>query len=128
MDDRRILVDTSVIIDHFRKKDKNKSALYKIPSGYKRFISVITVFELNIGTTSQESQRYWQDMINYFEVIDLNLEVVNTAADIFKNLRSQNKLIDFKDLIIAATAIFHNLPLSTLNKKHFERVDTLKFL
>ena len=34
-------------------------------------------------------------------------------------------LIDLADLFIAATALTSNLPFSTLNKKHFERIEGL---
>ena len=34
-------------------------------------------------------------------------------------------LIELRDLFIAASALAHDLPLATLNIKHFERVDGL---
>ena len=32
------------------------------------------------------------------------------------------------DLFIAATAITHNLPIATLNRRHFERIDSLNIM
>ena len=39
MEDRRILVDTSVVIDHFRKKNKQKSLLYELSKVNTLFLS-----------------------------------------------------------------------------------------
>jgi rRNA-processing protein FCF1 len=41
-----LLIDTSIIIDHLRKKNKKNSQLYHIVGIYTLFISTITVFEL----------------------------------------------------------------------------------
>jgi tRNA(fMet)-specific endonuclease VapC len=43
-------------------------------------------------------------------------------------LRNQNKIIETKDLFIAATALSHDLPLMTLNVKHFERIEAMKIV
>lgn len=37
-------------------------------------------------------------------------------------------MIEFRDIFIAATAIANNLPLLTLNEKHFSRVDNLSLV
>lgn len=37
-------------------------------------------------------------------------------------------MIDSKDLFIAATAIAHSLPVATINKKHFERIESLEII
>jgi predicted nucleic acid-binding protein len=47
------------------------------------------------------------------------------AVKIYKDLKVQNKLIALPDLLIAATALAHDLSLATLNVKHFERVEKL---
>jgi predicted nucleic acid-binding protein len=47
------------------------------------------------------------------------------AIQIYQRLKSAGNLIDLPDLFIAATAIAHELPLATLNTKHFERITEL---
>lgn len=47
------------------------------------------------------------------------------AIQIYQRLKSTGNLIDLPDLFIAATAIAHELPLATLNTKHFERITEL---
>ena len=49
-------------------------------------------------------------------------------SKIAKKLKSDNRIIEFSDIFIAATAIANNMPLSTLNVKHFERIDDLELV
>ena len=49
MDKEIICVDTSVFIDYFRKKTKDKTFLVKLSDKYDFAISVITKLEISIG-------------------------------------------------------------------------------
>ena len=50
MENSRVLIDTSVIIDYIRKKHKEKSALYNyFEKDYQIYISTITTFEIYNG-------------------------------------------------------------------------------
>ncbi len=46
MDRRKIIIDTTVLIDHLRKSDKKKSLLYRIIEKHDLFISTISIFKL----------------------------------------------------------------------------------
>ncbi len=48
------------------------------------------------------------------------------AKRIYTSLKLQNQLIALPDIFIASTAIAHDLPFYTLNRKHFERIEALK--
>ena len=56
----------------------------------------------------------------------LNESVAIKAAQLYHRLKRENKLIDFRDIFIAATCIANNLPLATLNQKHFQRIEDLE--
>ncbi len=58
----------------------------------------------------------------------MKTNVADIASDIAKKLKTVNKIIEFRDIFIAATAIANNMPLSTLNVKHFKRIDDLELL
>lgn len=53
---------------------------------------------------------------------------VDTAISLNNTLKKKRKQIDLADLFIAATAVAYSLPLATLNKKHFDRIDTLQLI
>ncbi len=58
-------------------------------------------------------------------VLPFSNEIALKAAEIYHNLKGRNKLIEFRDIFIAATCIVNELPIVTLNKKHFQRIDGL---
>jgi tRNA(fMet)-specific endonuclease VapC len=61
-------------------------------------------------------------------VLPFNKAVAKVGVDINRELKRKRKLIAIPDLFIAATAIANNLPLATLNRKHFDRIDNLTII
>jgi predicted nucleic acid-binding protein len=55
-------------------------------------------------------------------------QITLEAARIFQHLRKNGKMIEFRDIFIAATAIVNNLPLITLNVKDFSRISGLALI
>ncbi len=127
MEDRRILIDTSVVIDHFRKKNKQKSLLYELSKENTLFLSAISKFEFLVGTKLSQIHQT-EKIIEGFYILSFNSNVADVASDIAKKLKTNNKIIEFRDIFIAATAIANNMQLSTLNVKHFKRIDDLELL
>ncbi len=126
MAEKMIMVDTSVLIDFYRRTDKNKSIwLSLVKENYYFAISAITKYEIYSGAT-QSQLKFWDDVLQLVEVFPFDEAAVNTAVGINTLLKRKSKQIDLADLFIAATAITNKLPFSTLNLKHFERIDSLK--
>ncbi len=126
MESRLICLDTSVFIDYFRKKNKERTLLFQLADQRKTFLTTsITKFEVLRGATKAQ-QFFWETIFGRIEVLPFDDESANIAADIFQKLKSQNKLIGIPDLLIASVAIQHQLPLATLNTREFEKVNDLK--
>jgi predicted nucleic acid-binding protein len=125
MERERILIDTSILIDHLRKTQKEKTLFYRLSSQYEYVISAITEFEFSVGSTPK-NRDFTQQLLAVLPVLPFDSASVKTATGIYRHLKSTNKLISLADLFIAATAITHDLQLLTLNRKHFERVESLK--
>ena len=128
MENERILVDTSIIIDFWRKKNKQKSLLWKLRENHLISISSITEFELLIGANNEEQVQDIYKITKHFKVISFDSEIAYLSAEIYKNLKKKNLLIDFNDIFISATALKIKLPIATLNIKHFKRIKKLKFV
>ncbi len=121
-----ILLDTSILIDFYRKSNKENSHLVKLNSTYDIiFASQITFFEIYIGS-NQQQKNFWDNVFNQITVLDFDFKATSSAVQIYKQLKAQNKLIETADIFIAATAIANNLSLATLNTKHFNRIENLK--
>ncbi len=56
------------------------------------------------------------------EIIPFTNEIAQLAVDIYKDLKLNNQLIEFRNIFIGATALEARLPMATLNKEHFERI------
>lgn len=120
-----VLIDTSVLIDHFRKKDKSKTYLFNLSNEFSAFkISVITEFEIYSGATSDQLV-YWDELLKQIDITPLDSLTIQSAIDINAQLKKDRKQIAIADLFIAATAVHNNLPVATLNVKHFNRIEDL---
>lgn len=120
-----MIVDTSVIIQHIRTKDKFSTVFYRYIKQSNIFISSVTSYELYIGATTIEKEDSVDPLLQGIEVLPFTDLIAVKAAEIFLQLKAKNQLIEFRDIFIAATCITHNLPIATLNKKHFERIEGL---
>ncbi len=120
-----MIVDTSVIIQHIRTKDKFSTVFYQYIKQSNISISSVTSYELYIGATTIEKEDSVDTLLQGIEVLPFTDLIAVKAAEIFLQLKAKNQLIEFRDIFIAATCITHNLPIVTLNKKHFERIEGL---
>lgn len=123
----RILIDTSILIDFYRKKNVENTYFYRLAGKFDFCISIITEFEFLIGF-SDEKLNFAKEIIKNMDIIDINKVISEEARRIYINLKKINKLIPFSDLFIAATAVNSNIPLVTLNKKHFEFIEGIELL
>jgi tRNA(fMet)-specific endonuclease VapC len=128
MANKIILVDTSILIDYYRKSDKaNAVWVALIDQGYEFVVSAITKYELYSGATPSQIE-FWNSILSIIPVIPFDENCVDAAVVINVALKRKRKQIDLADLFIAATALNQNLAIATLNKKHFERIDGLTVL
>lgn len=128
MADQKLMIDTSILIDYFRKTDKTNSKLIAHFKQYDQlFISTVTEFEVYNGATESHKQ-FWDNMLTRLTVLDFDRKAAREAAEIVSQLKTKRKTIDKPDLFIAATAVVNGLTLDTLNVKHFILIDSLNLL
>lgn len=95
--------------------------------GYSFNVSSITEYEIYKGATHEQFD-FWNIFLREIKVLPFDKAASQIAADIYKELKRKRNLIDTADLFIASTAVANNLPIATLNRKHFERIDGLKVI
>lgn len=128
MADQIIMVDTSILIDYFRKKDKSKTRLFALSEKFENLcISSITEFEIYTAAKVEQID-FWKTMLANFIVFPFDSDAALAAVEIKNNLKKLRKTIDTADLFIAAIAVSHDLVFDTLNQKHFENIEDLKLL
>ena len=128
MEHTAILIDTSIVIDFIRKKEKDKTWFWVLMSDYECFISVISIFELYNGATDNSKKESIDKIIKWLKVIPLDFACSVKASDIYLFLKKANRLIEFRDIFIAATSIISRIPIATLNSKHFEHIPEIKLI
>ncbi|HLE49792.1 MAG TPA: PIN domain-containing protein [Patescibacteria group bacterium] len=123
----KLLLDTSVIIDFQRAKQKQNTWLYQLANqGLELYISVITQTELYAGSGIWEDKKKKKEL----EIVLSNLTVLSLNSEISQmsgKVRHESG-IKITDAIIAATAITNNLSLATFDKKDFPKVKKLKLV
>ena len=120
-----VMLDTSVLIEHFRAKNKKNTLYTEIIGEYEiRSLSVIAKMEVLYGVRS-ELVEYWAAVFATMMVIPFTDNTVAKAHEIVLELQRKNLLLEIGDVMIAATAIVEGVPLATLNRKHFERIEGL---
>jgi predicted nucleic acid-binding protein len=129
MEKEIVLLDTSLLIEYFRKTDKSNSFLYALSeSGHYKFaVSSITKFEIYVGS-NQQQQKFWDTFFGSLRILPFDGTTAIIAADLNTELKNKRKQIAMPDLFIAATAIQANLKMATQNKKHFERITALELI
>jgi predicted nucleic acid-binding protein len=123
MADKKLMVDSTILIDYFRKTDKANTKLISHFQNYDHlYISSVTEFEVVNGATPTNLQ-FWNGMLARFTILNFDSKAARQAADIVARLKTKRKTIDKPDLFIAATALVHELTLDTLNVKHFIHIE-----
>ena len=128
---RKIFVDSNYIIDYLRGKDYTKPLIEKVKSKQiEAHISAATLFELYVGALlSNNSEKKFEDiesLLAWFQVVDINKEIMRITAKIHVTLRKKGSMIELQDIFIAASSIAMGMPLLTNNRKHFERINDLE--
>lgn len=119
------LIDTSVFIEALRGNKKMQRALCGMNGFYYPMVVRKELWKKRNLSVAEEKEieKYLSKGKAVF--IDTSiLEGVRVLAPLFR----KKQIADSNDIIIAATAMVKNLPLITLNKKHFSFIKGLKLV
>jgi tRNA(fMet)-specific endonuclease VapC len=125
----RYLLDSDWIINFLAgKKDAEEKMKRFDPE--EIVISLVTVAEVyesafHYANPEAHLQRF-RAFLDNFELLNLNVPIVEKFAEIRADLRRRGEIISDFDIVIAATALHHDLMLLTYNARHFKRIPNLK--
>ena len=122
-----LLIDTDILIDAGRGIEKAIDFLDKQNKKYKLTISIITEMELIVGCRNKKELKELENFLENFQVIPLNPEVSQLAAELLKEYRLKSGLL-IADALIAATAIYFNYYFATKNQKHFKPIRLISLI
>lgn len=123
------LLDTDIIIYSLKADEIVKQNL-RLHINDPIKISAATLMELYYG--AYKSQKVESNLAkvktieSVLEIIPINQELTEIFGLLKSNLEKAGNPLDDFDLILASTALSHNLILVTNNEKHFKRIEGLK--
>jgi tRNA(fMet)-specific endonuclease VapC len=122
------LVDSDWIADWLQgRPDAVRLLNTLIPDGIA--ISLVTYGEIYegiyYGRDPNATERVFRNLLRGVTVLPLNRSTMRRFARLRGQLRAAGQLIGDPDLLIAATALEHNLVLVTRNRRDFQRVPNL---
>jgi tRNA(fMet)-specific endonuclease VapC len=107
------LLDTGTVIDNMEKDDY-----------FPAFISTITLIEVLRGVDDKKRPSAKQLLEEIFSVLNLDNSIIETYCHVYRILKEKGNMLPDADLLIAATAIAHDLTLETKDT-HFQRLKTV---
>jgi tRNA(fMet)-specific endonuclease VapC len=122
------LIDSDWVADYLKGRTPAVHLLDSLfPAGLS--ISIITFGEIYegiyYGSNPRDNEAVFRRFLRGVSVLGINRSVARRFARIRGTLRQQGQLIPQPDILIAATAIHHDLTLVTRNIRDFERVPDL---
>ena len=124
----RYPVDTDWVADYLKGKPPAVERL-TILAADGLAISIITFAEIYegiyYGQNRPQHEAIFRRFLHGVEVIGINHSFARRFALIRGQLRQRGELISQADLLIAATALEHNLTLVTRNRRDFDRIPGL---
>lgn len=129
MEPRRVLVDTSLFIEHIRSRNKTATSLARIhEQRHWLTTSSIVVAELSYGARTAVMRTEIERVLRPVEIRPFTARMAFRMSIEIERLKLRNQIIGFRDLAIAAAALAEGLSLATLNREEFDRVDGLEFI
>ena len=123
------LVDTDWVIDHFNGVQAVTRRLQALRT-QGLALSIISVAELWEGVHFSKDPTRSEAMLTEFlsgvVILGIDEEICRRFGQLRGSLRSAGKLVGDFDLLVAASALRHDLTLLTNNRRHFERVEGLR--
>lgn len=128
-----VLLDTDFVVDLMKGHAGAARLMQSMVEGYEpAAVSSITVMQLHHGIG--RSRRPEAEALRVEKALrgaatyTVTHDVAIKAGRLEAKLHSTGTPIGIADVIIAATALHHDEPLVTRNKRHFRRVDGLHVL
>jgi predicted nucleic acid-binding protein len=123
----KIILDTSLIIDHLRGKSPNFKELERkrITGEFVVLLPNVVVVELFAGTEAarKKTRQILEQLIAGIEVVGLTRNSSQRAGDL---IRKYKQIPDPFDFLIVAIAIEKKAQIATHNQKRFREIKEVK--
>jgi tRNA(fMet)-specific endonuclease VapC len=112
-----------------REKRVQQRARDYLKSHAQISLSLITRYEILRGLKAKNASKQlhtFQQFCASCQVLGISEEIIDRASDIYADLHRRGTLVGDADILIAATALAHDLVLATNNTAHFARIAAIQ--
>jgi predicted nucleic acid-binding protein len=120
-----ILCDTNILIEVYRKNVNIISLVSSILRNSAIVISDVTRAEMLVGARNKHEMQILVKELEQLQCLPVQSTISSQSIQLLIKYHLSHGL-DFHDALIAATALFHNIELFTLNIKDFAYIPNLK--
>jgi predicted nucleic acid-binding protein len=122
-----VVVDADVMIEVLRKNPAVASYLRNDIGVFNIVLSAITIAEIQQGATNKENLQQINRLLKQYIVLPIEHNISNIFSSLVqKYVLSHNT--DIGDTFVAATALHYQLPLLTMNYKHYKHIPNLQLI
>lgn len=122
-----VIIDADVIIELFRENVLAKAFMINEIGNENIILSYITIAEILQGANNKENLHQINKFLKQYIVVPIDYSISDIFSSLFQRyVLSHNAGI--ADTLVAATALHYNLPLLSMNQKHFRHIPDLKLL
>ena len=123
---REVLLDTDTLSAYMRREAAVVTQVedYLLTHDEISF-SVMTRYEVLRGLKAKGATtklQAFQELCASSDILPLTDDIIDMAADVYADLYNRGELIGEADMLIAGTALVHNLVVVTNNQRHFNRI------
>ena len=121
------VVDADIMIEVLRKNPVAASFLKNDIGPFNIVLSAITIAEIQQGSTNKENLHQINRFLKQYIVLPIEYHISNIFSSLVqKYVLSHNT--DIGDIFVAATSLYYQLPLLTMNHKHYKHIPNLQLI
>ncbi|WP_257667157.1 type II toxin-antitoxin system VapC family toxin [Parapedobacter tibetensis] len=121
-----VIFDTNILIELYRGNERTREAVLTLATA-NFYISAITVAEFLVGARNKQEMRAIRKQLTPYTMLPITEEISAVFINLFQDYSLSHKP-SIPDTFIAATALYYDLPVLTLNKKDFQYFPNIKLL
>ncbi len=124
-----IVIDTDILIDLLRNKTYAIKKIKELERNEELATTDINSFEIYFGAYNSRNRERnilsAKGLLRNLTLFHTEEESMETAGRIFAERRARGKMIEIRDLLIAAITLQNGCRLLTNNRGHFEGIEGL---
>jgi predicted nucleic acid-binding protein len=125
------ILDSNIVSFYIRQNQKIIQRVQdELTAGNEVLIAPIAYYEVKRGLMAVNAHKRLREFAALCEVLEigqLDNTLLDTAAEIYIELRSKKRTVEDADILTAAFCKTHDFTLVTNNTKHFEGISGLRY-